>query len=159
MPPRSRRYWDAATFVAWLADEAGRVDKCRPVIKAAEAGQLTIVTSSLSLVEVIKLKSHAPFTPDKGNMIQQFFMHEYIVVRQLDRHLAEVARSLIWDHGFDPKDAVHVATALATRVDQLDTFDDDLCTKSKAIGNPPLLIGAPDLPEQLEMEELDDDKV
>jgi len=159
MAIRSRRYWDSSVFIAWLAEETvdGRVDKCRPVIKAAEAGQVIIVTSSLTLVEVIRLKGKPAFDPAKEDMIQRFFMQEYIVVRQLDRHLGEVARSLIWKHGFWPKDSVHVATALEARADQLDTFDDELCRKSRMIGEPPLVIAAPDLPEQLEFDEQDED--
>ncbi len=58
---------------------------------------------------------------------------------------------MIWREGFAPKGAVHVATALLARVDQLDTFDGELCGKTGQIGDPPLVIGWPDLPEQLEM--------
>ena len=160
MTVRSRRYWDSATFIAWLADETinDRAAKCRPVIKAAEAGELIIVTSSLTLVEVIHLRGHPAMTADKESLIRRFFEHEYIVVRQLDRRLAEESRTLIWQHGFKPKDAVHVATAVESRVDQLDTFDEELWLKSGMIGSPPLKIGEPDMPEQLELGDTDDDR-
>lgn len=146
-----RRYWDSATFVAWLAEEEvdDRVGQCEPVIRAAEAGEVVLVTSSLTLVEVIHLKGHPPFKADKEEAIRLFFMHEYIHVRQLDRRLAEEARSLIWEHGFSPKDSVHVATAVDARVEQLDTFDEGLCRKTAVIGDPPLLIGHPYVPEQI----------
>lgn len=154
MAVKSRRYWDANAFIAWLAQETvdDREERCRPVIRAAERGGVVIVTSSLTLVEVIHLRGHPSITEDKDEMIRRFFDHEYIVVRQLDRRTAELARSIIWKEKFDPKDAVHVATALLGRVDQLDTFDAALCAKSGQIGNPPLIIGWPELPEQLEMD-------
>ncbi len=37
-------------------------------------------------------------------------------------------------------------------MDQLDTFDDGLIKPSGQLGNPPLKIGRPDLPEQVELE-------
>src|SRR5438128_11081236 len=114
--PAPVRYWDSGAFLGWLAIEPDKVDECRGVIKAAEEGNLRIVTSSLTLVEVIKLKSHAPMPHDRGPEIQRFFQHSWIIVRQLDRVTAERARDLIWQHGFDPKDATHVATALQARV-------------------------------------------
>ena len=34
------RYWDANVFLGWLKDEADKVDYCRPVIEAANAGKI-----------------------------------------------------------------------------------------------------------------------
>jgi hypothetical protein len=81
-----RRYWDSATFIAWLTPEDydGRVERCRAVLKAAEAGKLVIVTSSLTLVEVIRLRGHQALPEAKEEIVQRFFQNDYIVVRQLD---------------------------------------------------------------------------
>ena len=58
----------------------------------------------------------------------------------------------MWDHdALAHKDAVHVATALVTGATQLDTFDGPLIRLSGQIGNPPLVIGKPNVPEQLEL--------
>jgi hypothetical protein len=54
-----------------------------------------------------------------------------------------------WNHKVKPKDAIHVATALDAGVGQFDTFDGDLIALSGQIGNPPLVIGRPNLPERL----------
>lgn len=147
------RYWDACAFLGWLANEPDKVDECRSVIRAAESGDLRIVTSSLALVEVIKLKSGTPLPEDKESDIREFFKHEYIVVRQLDRFTAEYARELIWRHNFDPKDSVHVATAVLARVPHLDTFDGALIARSGQIGDPPLVIARPNVPEQLTLDD------
>ncbi len=61
----------------------------------------------------------------------------------LTRRLAEDARDLAWDHGVDPKDSVHVASALAAKVAVLNTFDNPLIGKSGLIGTPPLVIEEP----------------
>jgi hypothetical protein len=71
------------------------------------------------------------------------------VLYDLDRTLGERAREVVWDHSVRPKDAIHVATALDAKVDQFDTFDGPLISLSGKIGNPPLVIGPPNLPQTL----------
>ena len=68
-------------------------------------------------------------------------------MRELDRFIAEEARALVWDHNVAPKDAVHIATALRREVhiEQLDTFDRKLIGLSGRLGDPPLLIGKPEI--------------
>jgi predicted nucleic acid-binding protein len=68
---------------------------------------------------------------------------------QLDRSTAELAQEVVWEHGVRPKDAVHVATALKSQVEQLDTFDRALQRKSGEVGTPPLKIGPPGIEGQL----------
>jgi predicted nucleic acid-binding protein len=85
--------------------------------------------------------------------VQDFFQHEWIVIRELDRATAEAAREVVWNNGVKPKDAVHVATALLvhhqTPLDQLDTYDGDLLALSETVGLPPLKIGYPEIPGKL----------
>lgn len=148
------RYWDSVTFLGWLANEPDKLDACRGVIRAAERGELRIVTSALTLTEVIKLKSKTPLPQEKEPLIKGFFQQSYIVIREVDRQVAEYARELIWAHGFQAKDSIHVATAVLSRVPHLDTFDKQLIGQSGMIGDPPLIIGHPDIPEQLGLDEL-----
>lgn len=83
------------------------------MIREAEAGNLEIVTSTLTLVEVLWPKGQPLQLPsERAATVQRFFEHEWIVLYELDRTLAERAREVVWDHGIRPKDAVHVATAL-----------------------------------------------
>jgi len=119
---RQRRYWDSATFIGLL-----------------------------TLAEVVKLRRHPPLTKDDAASLRAFFKHDWIVVRQVTRLLAEAARELVWDEGIDPKDAIHVATALDAGVVQLDTFDTGLINMSGRLGVPPLVIGHPNVPEQLNL--------
>jgi len=154
MPPQTR-YWDSCAFLGWLSEEPDKIDECRGVIRQAEAGNVHIVTSSLTLVEVIKLRGSKSLPETFEPTIRDFFKHEWIVVRQLDRFTAEDARQLVWKHGFDPKDSVHVATAIRGGVMRLDTFDDELIARSGAVGD--LIIGRPDMVEQLELDLVDPD--
>jgi predicted nucleic acid-binding protein len=150
----SDRYWDSVVFLGWLAKEPDKFERCRGVIRAAEAGHLRIVTSSYTLVEVIKLKGGKPIAPEAETMITAFFQQPYIIVRQLDRRIAEFARSLIWNQGVGQKDSVHLATALLAKLKHFDTFDNGLVKLSGQLGDPPMTIGYPDLPEQLTLEDI-----
>jgi predicted nucleic acid-binding protein len=142
MSARSR-YWDACTFLGLLRDESDKVEDCRKVIAEARSGKVVIVTSALTLAEVLWLKGKDPIPKTDRGKVRQFFRHDWIVMRELDRATAEQAQEVVWEHGVKPKDAVHVATALRVAVEQLDTFDESLIGLSGKVGNPPLTIGRP----------------
>lgn len=55
-----RRYWDSCAFLGWLNNEQGKAEKCEGVLDAAESGSIEIVTSALTLTEVIKRKGDKP---------------------------------------------------------------------------------------------------
>ncbi len=140
----ARRYWDSDCFLGWFLAEPDKVEKCRGVVQAAQTGEVEIVTSALTLVEVIKLKGHASLPAQREETIRSFFENPFILLRNLDRPVGEYARRLIWEHSFlKPKDAVHVATALLSAVPVLDTFDADLLRLDGRLGDPPLRIGHP----------------
>ena len=129
------------------------------MIEAATAGKVRIVTSALTIPEVLWLKGQDRIPANSAARVEAFFKHEWIVIRELDRFTAEDARALVWDKNVQPKDAIHVATALKREVaiDQLDTFDEPLMQLSGKLGNPPLIIGKPNVEATLPLFEEDDD--
>ncbi len=147
------RYWDSCTFLGLLKGEADKIDECRNAMRAAEKGDIKIVTSAFTLTEVLKLKGAEPIPPSDAEKVRGFFANEYIVVHDVDRAIAEKAQELVWFHNVKPKDAVHLATALTTGpvvgIEQFDTFDGPLIGLSGKLGEPPLKIGRPDLPDTL----------
>jgi predicted nucleic acid-binding protein len=151
-----RRYWDSSVFLAWLLPEPDREDACRSVSRAAEAGDLELVSSALTLTEVIKLKGKPELKREHETKIAKFFQNEYIILRNVDRFIALAAQRLVWEYNVAPKDSIHVATALRWKIPVLDTFDDELLKLSGKLsldqGNPagPMLqITTPHVPEQL----------
>lgn len=146
-----RRYWDSSVVLAWLLPEPERRAACKSVIRAAERSEVQIVTSAITLTEVIKIKGQPKLTREHEIRLRQFFLHQYILIREVDRFTAEEARELIWRHGVAPKDAIHVATALRAGLPTLDTFDDELIKLSKKLGNPPIAIGHPRMQENLDL--------
>jgi len=146
------RYWDSSCFLGWLKQEADKIDDCRGVIEAAKNGDLDIITSALTFVEVLYLKHRDPIPKEEAEKVKRFFENEFIIPVTLDREIAEIAQSIVWDYKVKPSDATHIATALQADVNIVDTFDQELIDKfNKKIGNPPLRIGKPHLPLQLEL--------
>ena len=147
-----RRYWDSDCFLGWFNDERDKADACAAVIEAAEAGELEIVTSALTLTEVIKLKGHPSLPASREETIRLFFENPFLVIRNVDRQVAEYARHLIWTQpALKPKDSIHLATALLSKVPALDTFDGGLIALDRRLGDPPLRIGHPRLERQGEL--------
>ncbi len=143
------RYWDSAIFPALLNAEADRVNACQGVIEAAQRNAVNIVTSAITLVEVIKLRGEQPLGGEHQDTIQKFFEQEFIIVRPVDISIGLAARKLIWMYAhLKPKDSIHVATAVEYQVASLDTFDEDLIRLNGKIGNPGLRIGYPNFPYQ-----------
>lgn len=136
-------YWDSDPFLGFLNKEDGKIDCCGALIDKAKNGDITIFTSALTFVEVVKLKGHDPIGSDRIRDLELFFAEPFIRVAELDRFIAEEARKLVWNHGIDPRDSVHVATAIKWKVPLLNTYDGALLKKDRKIGNPPLIIKQP----------------
>jgi len=150
------RYWDTTCFLGWLKNEPDKVDECRGIIQACENDKLKIVTSTLTLAEVLYLRPNAKIPKEESETIRAFFDHSYIITVPLDRMIAEKAQDLIWEYGIKSKDAVHAASAIFSRVKILDTFDPDFNVMDNKIGTPPLQIGRPCFPYQFELDEKKD---
>lgn len=123
-------------------------------MQAAEDGKVMIVTSALTIAEVLALRGRDSIQSDNRTKVEQFFRNEYIDVRNITRRISEAARSFVWDHGVKPKDALHVATAVDAGLSLMNTFDKPLMKRSGKIGTPPLVITrpswtAPKLPMEL----------
>ena len=89
--------------------------------------------------------------PEDAEKIRRYFLRSYISIRTFDRPTATIARQLIWDHGLQTRDAMHLATAIRWKLPLLETFDvGDLVSLSGKVGNPAIEIRLPryDIPEQ-----------
>ena len=130
----THRYWDSDCFLGWLMEEPDKVDSCREVLEAAKSGKTVIVTSALTLAEVLAMRQRQKIPDDRRDKVIAFFKSDFIIVRNITRRVAERARELVWDVGIDPKDALHVATAMDAKLGLFNTFDKPLIGRSKANG-------------------------
>jgi predicted nucleic acid-binding protein len=124
--------WDSCTWIALIRqerirDDAGEIIEdrymmCREVILVAEAGRCEIVFSALCYAEVCKNKDLIDKDEDK---ISAFFENDYLLPVNLDRTIAEKARTLMMSGlaNLKPPDACHLATALIANAKELQTFD------------------------------------
>ena len=151
-----RRYWDSTAFIAFFADEKGRVDLCQGVLDAAEQDEVQIVTSALTLSEVVHIRGRERLTPELEQTLVAFFEQPYIIVVDLIRDISENARELLWRYQhLRPKDANHLATAIYANVAIIDAFDEDflrLDGQLQTLDGTPIRIGYPDLPYQTRLD-------
>lgn len=146
---KERVYWDSCVFIDLLQQRAGRYEACRYIHDRAEKGELLIVTSAITIAEVVKLPESGTFPDMHSKMILEYFENPYIVIRQVDRPTAEEAHRLSQAHGIYPMDAIHLATALGAVVSVLHTYDEKkkrrkgLLGWNLKVGNPPLRIEKP----------------
>lgn len=124
-------YWDSSVFLALLMEEEGRVENVQHFLEEAESQDAIIITSSFTLVEVIKLRKKMPILPEKQAMVTGFFQRDYFRFIDATRKITEDARALIWSiPGLMPKDAVHLASAIefakqGGKLDAVHSYDTD----------------------------------
>jgi len=148
-----KRYGDSCCFPGYLKGEKDKEEACRAVLKEAKKGNILIITSALTLAEVVKLKGGSPILPEDALTLHKAFTKPYIRVRNVDQYIAEMASKMVWEHGCDPKDSIHVATAIRFNIAFFDTFDEKLIQLNGTPGNPSMRIGKPNVihHEQQEM--------
>lgn len=90
------------------------MENVTPILEEAESGDVVIVTSFMTLTEVLKVDGDKPINVSEQKKITDFFKKDYFEWVNFDRGIAEAARDLIWNHaGLKSKDAVHLASAVA----------------------------------------------
>jgi len=124
-------YWDSNAFLGLInsSHEPENAVKCEAVWLAAEQGLVNIVTSTLTISEVIYTKGKKKLDPAKRNNVSNFFKASHILVRPLTREIAERSRDVVWDTPIKPKDAIHVATAAHFKIPELHTLDSGLLSQ------------------------------
>lgn len=123
-------YWDSDAFLGWLKEDEGKVELCRHTLDRAKNGEVLIVTSTLGIAESLWLRGQSKIPKDRAELVRKFFRRSYIRTYNVTRNIAEDAQDLVWDFEIAPKDAIHVATALALKIPVLETFDRKLIAKS-----------------------------
>jgi hypothetical protein len=118
-------YWDANCFLSYIQKEQ-TYEKCEGILEEAHAGSILIVTSVFTITEVLGGGLGTPIKRETQIEIENFFRSPFITVVNVDRSLAEYARSLIWDYNIPKKDSIHIATASMWDVPVIHTFDEGM---------------------------------
>jgi predicted nucleic acid-binding protein len=128
-------YWDTCLFVSWLADEqrpSGEMDGVREVISRVKKRDASLVTSALTLAEVLPSK----YPTGVYNLFDDLLKRTTIRVVSVDRKIAKMAGDLRAHYEKEGKnlttpDAIHLATAIINGVTEFHTFDNG---KKKGLG-------------------------
>jgi predicted nucleic acid-binding protein len=147
-------YWDTCIFIILLKKDSNdpRLEPCDDMVYKAGKGELTIVTSTITLTEVNRIDGSSKLPAAQSKLIFKFFQNEYIAIRPVDRRTAEMAHEYTRDYGLENMDAIHVASAVIAKAPVLYTYDEKkgkrrgLLRHHLQIGAPALRIEKPPIP-------------
>jgi predicted nucleic acid-binding protein len=135
---RKKVYWDTCVFIAWIGDESSWPDDVKKgiqqTIELAISGEVMIVTSALTLAEILETK----MTPDQKIKFRTAFSAPYLQLIDVDRKIGVLSaqirerhdtriygpnRTLISGTFIRMPDSIHLATAIHLNVAVLNTLD------------------------------------
>lgn len=128
-------YWDTCLFLAWLKDEerpTGEMDGVREIIQRSKRRELKIMTSVLTLTEVLSAKIPSGVDTLFTDLLRR------VERTGVDLKVARLSHdirnhyALAGGKMLTTPDAIHLATAIMYRADEFHTFDDG--KNSKALG-------------------------
>ena len=98
---------------------------CEVVLERAQASELEIIVSALTLAEVCK---NPEAKDENASKLPNFLDHEFIIVIPVDKDVALRAQNLQISGlaGLKPPDAVHLASAQKANCAEFHTFDSNL---------------------------------
>lgn len=143
-----RLYWDSCTYIDYLRGDHPLRDAMSWIIEDWRAGKVEIVTSALTIAEVLWVKCAAEERarslidrPQDEAVVALFDPPEGVrfILVELSRVTARRARQLVWEQGIRPKDAIHVASALEAHCPVMHTNDTALLKRSTQVGGQPVL--------------------
>lgn len=129
MPKAVRVYWDSCAWLGLLNGEEAKKRALGIIWEGARAGGFEIWTSTLSILEVRRLRAEEqeakPLGPEKLKIIAAFFRQPSVKLVPLALDIAEHARELVrtTDGLGKWQDAVHLASALRWDVTLFHTYD------------------------------------
>lgn len=78
------------------------MEKCDGVLQRAERGEVLVVTSALTLAEVLWMRGGPRLPQDKALIVRRFFRKSFIRVYNVSRKHSESAQDIVWDHDIKP---------------------------------------------------------
>lgn len=128
---------DSMIFIYLFEDDARFIDQVHPILKKAESGKNSLITSIISIAETLSPTKYLTdkITPMK---VQQFFREtQGLTVYPVDWNIALEAAHLRQKHRFlKTPDAIQIATAIVHEADLFMTND----LKLKSLSLPGLTI-------------------
>ena len=124
-----RIYWDSCVWLGLINGEPKKKRAVEYTYNAAKTGSHEIWTSTLSHVEVFRIKGEEknpkPYATGMLDKIEEMFEQDFIKLVPVDLEVAKLARRLLRENDGLTKrpDAVHLASAIRWSIDSLHTYD------------------------------------
>ena len=143
-------YLDSNIYLDYLIGDKPWQEALDSIVEAWQLGEVRVATSALTIAEVLHLRSadgerRRRLAPEEEPRVTDLFRpvapRQFVLV-EVTRAVAERARELVWDLGIEPKDAIHVASALGAGAPAMFTSDARLVERG-AGGHPALRIERP----------------
>ena len=124
-----RVYWDACVWLGLINGEPNKLRAVEYVYNSARSGTYEIWTSTMSYVEVFRIKAEEgkpkPYNASVLDKIEEMFEQDFVKLVPVDVEVAKLARRLLREHDKLKKrpDAIHLASAIRWSVEELHTYD------------------------------------
>ena len=73
-------YWDSDAFLGLLQNEDGKADLCSHTIERATSGEVIIITSTLTIAEVLWMRGAPKIPKEKSRSYKKIFSAVHISV-------------------------------------------------------------------------------
>lgn len=128
MAEKKAVYWDSCVWITLINGGEGSA-RCQAILEAAQAGDLTIWSSSLVLAEVYKFKCDGPKELAEADdvLFESYMSSDFVIEVQVDHDVATQSRRLCRQYVplKKPNDGIHLASAIINNLDEFHTFDHD----------------------------------
>ena len=120
----SRVYLDASVFVAHLNGNEKYSVAARSILREGELNRIQIYTSYLSVAEVVKKRVQGlRRLSNEEEAISALMDQPFVTYIALETAVSTYSRYIVWDCGIQPRDAIHVASAIVSRCDLIYAID------------------------------------
>ncbi|MFZ2906909.1 MAG: type II toxin-antitoxin system VapC family toxin [Cyclobacteriaceae bacterium] len=126
IPAGGRIFFDTSPFIYYIEENVSYLETLTSLFKRNDAGEFQIVTSSLTLTEVLilPLRQQANFIVSE---YEQILLHSpFIFVAPINTAIAKRAAEIRALYNFRTPDALQLATAIETSADVFLTNDHQL---------------------------------
>ena len=124
--PKERISWDSCIIIDAIQKEPRRYPWISSMVTKAEAGNLEIVVSTVSVSEVLylpEMTAQGMSQEDQDDLIEKWFDNSYLIKRNADFGTCQEAAKLRRRFRVTPVDSIILATAIRAEVTTLVTYD------------------------------------
>ncbi len=114
---------DTVIFIYWIEENPAYLSQIEPLFRAVDRGEIEVVTSAITLLEVLVVPYRAAKVGLAERYEQLLTRASHLRMVDIDRQQLRAAAQLRAVHGIRTPDALQLAAGLATRATTMITND------------------------------------